>query len=362
MRRLFAVCLATLVLSHCDGAGFNATNAKQTPAKKPADKASKGDDDDNKGTGPKAPTKSPAKPVTGGNGAREDAPLLVKIGDKLNLCDKAGIKSAAEGSKSADDSKASFDAKSCTVSGVASGPVKVTVNGPDGPKEIFVKVLEPGEGNDDATVAADPVPGTATMLPGDVQPVVENFASDLVCSDKKYRIDAKCVDSVPIYRWFNGTNGDHFYTPSAGPGCQGKVSSAAECGGETVNEGGWHFEGIGFWALPLDQPPHPKLQKFYRLFAGALGDHFYTISEPEMQASTQHGYTLEGFYQVFPTQQPFTKPIHRWYNSASGDHFYTFAAGPGCEGKNAAAAECGGETVNEGGWHYEGIAGFLFPG
>jgi len=30
----------------------------------------------------------------------------------------------------------------------------------------------------------------------------------------------------------------------AGPTCQGKKASAPECGGETVNEGGWHYESI----------------------------------------------------------------------------------------------------------------------
>ncbi len=363
MLRHFVASVLCASLVACSDSDFASGDKKSTKAQpNPKESVTSEDGDEPEGDGKKDGKKNPgttSAPVL----PTEDKPLKLKPGDELNLCEKFKV-TGAEGSSSAPE-VASFDAAKCDLKALKDGPAKILVKGPDGKERtIFVQV---GEDSD----LASGNPGTGSEIEGAPVPpgsggaiAVEDFASELVCANRKYRIGDECVDAIPIHRWFNPTKGDHFFTPAAGPGCVGKSSAAAECGGELVNEGGWtNYEGIAFYAMPLDRPAVPGLAPFYRLFKGASADHFYTTSEAEKNnAVTSLGFVLEGAYQVFAKEEPFTKPIHRWYNPTNGDHHFTFAAGPGCVGKSSTAAECGGEKVNEGGWtNYEGVAGYLFP-
>jgi hypothetical protein len=63
----------------------------------------------------------------------------------------------------------------------------------------------------------------------------------------------------------------------------------------------------------------------YRLYNSSTGDHFYTTSTAERDnAIAQYGYVSEGTAgNVFVAQQPGTTDLYRLYNSSTGDHFYT---------------------------------------
>ncbi|MCJ8278204.1 MAG: hypothetical protein MJK18_15295, partial [Bdellovibrionales bacterium] len=234
---------------------------------------------------------------------------------------------------------------------------------------------------------------------------------------------------VPLYRWYNPTNGDHFYTISASEQCMGQSSNSIHCGGETVNEGGWHYEGITAYVVGPkngNQCPHSMIgglclqtQDVNRFYLPTVGDHFYSVAsascagqnncDNEMlgayefertefktpvnisvanqrhfvrllrawnPTSGDHIYTTNleefnaitssGLYRaenaelwVSPTPRAGFVALYRWYNSTNGDHFYTISANEQCMGQTSSSAQCGGETVNEGGWHYEGVAGYV---
>ena len=61
----------------------------------------------------------------------------------------------------------------------------------------------------------------------------------------------------------------------------------------------------------------------YRLWNGTVGDHFYTTSSAEVNSVENSGYVYEGVAAyVFPTQASGFVPLYRYYNSTVGDHFY----------------------------------------
>ncbi len=97
-----------------------------------------------------------------------------------------------------------------------------------------------------------------------------------------------------------------------------------------------------------------KLQKLYRLYNPASGDHFYTASESERDWAIEvAGYGGEGdvgFVADAPSDSGSvdTMPLYRLYNPESGDHFYTTAA----DERDWAASNLG--------YNDEGIAGHVF--
>lgn len=85
----------------------------------------------------------------------------------------------------------------------------------------------------------------------------------------------------------------------------------------------------------------------YRLYAGAVGDHFYTTSWQERDiAIVTHGYVYEGIAcYVFAGQVPGTCPLYRLWSDS--DHFYTLSWA---------------EALNSR-YSYEGVTGYLYaPG
>lgn len=104
----------------------------------------------------------------------------------------------------------------------------------------------------------------------------------------------------PIYRYYNGGVGDHFYTRTSG----GYPS--------------WGYEGVAFNAYSYKAV---NTVPVYRYWNGR--DHFYT-TEP----GAPTGYSSEGIeFYAFNAQLPGTVPIYRYYNSRTGDHFYVRQAG-----------------------------------
>lgn len=120
---------------------------------------------------------------------------------------------------------------------------------------------------------------------------------------EKYIADRQVKDlgDVPIYRYFNPTSGDHFYSQNF-----------------TV-PAGYIFEGIEFYAF--QNANNPNTVPIYSFFNSINGDHFYSRN-----ANTPaRGYIPEGirFYAYSDAVNPNVVPIYRFYNSAVGVHFYS---------------------------------------
>jgi len=80
-------------------------------------------------------------------------------------------------------------------------------------------------------------------------------------------------DCLPAYWFRSSTLGAHFYTISE-PEKQMLLDNYA---------GVWTYEGVAFYAYPEGTQP-PDTSPVYRFWSGTLGHHFYTISEAERDA------------------------------------------------------------------------------
>jgi hypothetical protein len=148
---------------------------------------------------------------------------------------------------------------------------------------------------------------------------------------------------VPVYRYWQPSVGDHFYT-----------TSTSEIGdvelGATGNYG-YIYEGIGFYIASSLCDSNTAL---YRYYQGSIYDHFYTTSADEIGTTTagavgNYGYTFEGilgYCDPAETARADMVPLYRYYNSAIGDHFYTISY-----------SELGAGGY---GWSYEGIQCYVY--
>jgi hypothetical protein len=114
------------------------------------------------------------------------------------------------------------------------------------------------------------------------------------------------VLSVPVFRYWNPLNTDHFYT-----------TNWAELG---AGKYGYIFEGIQCYSYPSQVPGSIPL---YRYWNAPRGDHFYTTSWAEL-GSGKFGYAYEGVQTyVFSAAAANRVPLYRYWNAVAGDHFYT---------------------------------------
>jgi hypothetical protein len=93
---------------------------------------------------------------------------------------------------------------------------------------------------------------------------------------------------VPLGRLYNPGNGEHFYTANR------------QEGQRAIRQLGYTFEGVaGYVAAAPD--PASGLVPLYRLYNPSSGDHFYTTSRPEgFNARDQLGYQYEGMIGYVP--------------------------------------------------------------
>jgi len=122
-----------------------------------------------------------------------------------------------------------------------------------------------------------------------------------VCGPRTFKVNNVCVPALPVFRWYQPSGADHFYTMVAGAACQGKNKLAVECGykspthhGETVNEGKYSFEGAGWYTIENIDPKNVQIHRIYRLYNGR--DHLYVRTEEERAHAKTIGYTDEGFF------------------------------------------------------------------
>jgi Repeat of unknown function (DUF5648)/Papain family cysteine protease len=113
-------------------------------------------------------------------------------------------------------------------------------------------------------------------------------------------------DLAPLYRYWNGQGGDHFYTTDWNELGTGKY--------------GWGFEQVQCYVYTTQKPNTVPL---YRYWNGQACDHFYTTNWNEL-GSGKYGWTFERIQCYVPnTQQPGSVPLYRYWNAQCADHFYT---------------------------------------
>ncbi|NTW28848.1 MAG: multicopper oxidase domain-containing protein [Coriobacteriia bacterium] len=133
-----------------------------------------------------------------------------------------------------------------------------------------------------------------------------------------HTIDATFVSDrmMPVFRFYNVKNGDHFYT-----------ASVAERDAIVVN---WPtvftYEGIAY-SVNLDNPANNT--PLYRFYNHVRDTHFFTASAAEKDmviATWPTIFTFEGVaYNVSATAAANTTAVYRFYNVQNGGHFYTIS-------------------------------------
>ncbi len=121
------------------------------------------------------------------------------------------------------------------------------------------------------------------------------------------------VVGVPAYRFFNGSTGAHFFTT-------GKV----EADGLLADfSSPFRYEGPAFWVAGATSAGLSPVYRFYNVTNGV---HFYTISDSERASlqtrSSVFQYEGVAYYASQVAGQGFF-PLYRFYVPSKGFHFYT---------------------------------------
>jgi hypothetical protein len=117
---------------------------------------------------------------------------------------------------------------------------------------------------------------------------------------------------APVYRFYNVTNGTHFFTNSAAE--RDHVIATWP----TI----FNFEGVAYNTNPAN-----NTQPLTRLYNRVSRSHFYTASPAEAASALAKWptvFSLDGpTYAVNPGQVPNSVAVYRFYNLRNGSHFYT---------------------------------------
>jgi hypothetical protein len=144
---------------------------------------------------------------------------------------------------------------------------------------------------------------------------------------------------TPVYRFWNASTNDHFYTISSNEGFPA----------------GYISEGVSF---NLSAVPAPGLVPVYRYYKHDVHDHFYTTNQSEIGVVAQgmagnHGYVCEGVLgYISPNPIPGTIPVYRYWKASIHDHFYTTKS-------SEVGTVTTGVTGNHG-YMSEGVLGYAF--
>ena len=145
------------------------------------------------------------------------------------------------------------------------------------------------------------------------------------------RCDDRDACRTAVYRLYNGSTGEHFYTVS--PSENGGGAFALELGGSpayylyTANPGG--------------------LLNFNRCYM-SYGKHFYTTVNSPVCEGRSPGSVESVMGYLSPAAQCGAVPLYRLYRGANGDHYYTLSA----DERDA--------LVRNGSYVSEGIAGYVW--
>jgi hypothetical protein len=122
-----------------------------------------------------------------------------------------------------------------------------------------------------------------------------------------------------VHRFWSGALGRHFYTIS-------EVEKEYLC---TNFSDVWTYEGVAYHAYSTDSDPDVK--PVYRFWSDKLSGHFYTLDEDEKDwliTQYSHIWTFEGavFYAYPEGQQPpWSRPVYRLWSPTGTTHFYTIS-------------------------------------
>lgn len=156
--------------------------------------------------------------------------------------------------------------------------------------------------------------------------------NQLLPSDNKIAQGNNSVNAVayPLYRYYNASTGDHFYTTNY---------NELKCGGS-----GYVFEAI---QSHIFKTQYSGTAPLYRYWNATISDHFYTTNWNELGPG-RYGYAYEGIQgYIYPSVYTGTVALYRYWNATVGDHFYTTNWNELGYGKN--------------GYVYEGIQGYVYP-
>jgi hypothetical protein len=143
-------------------------------------------------------------------------------------------------------------------------------------------------------------------------------------------LDVTPTAVVSLYRYWNPSAGDHFYT-----------TRYVELGSGRY---GWMLEGV---QCQVHEQQLQNSVPLYRYWNPGIGDHFYTTRWAEL-GSGRYGWGYEGIQcYVFQTMVAGTVPLHRYWNPSIGDHFYTTNWSELGSGRH--------------GWYHEGIQCYVYP-
>lgn len=143
-------------------------------------------------------------------------------------------------------------------------------------------------------------------------------------------IDQAGISPVPLYRYWNPSMYNHFYTTDFG-----------ELGNGAF---GYSFERVQCHVFATQVPGSLPLNRYY---CPDSGDHFYTTNpnEPGPGLPCYQFERVECY--VYPTQFPGTVPLYRYYEPNAVDHFYT--------------TDFNELRTGAMGWYLEGIQCYVFP-
>jgi hypothetical protein len=153
---------------------------------------------------------------------------------------------------------------------------------------------------------------------------------------------------VPVYRFWSGAQGSHFYTTNAG-------EKAKLINGQSK---AWVYEGIAFYCYNDAAAPSsevPTQTAVYQFWSPVFKSYFYTANEAEKNRVVQNypaAWTYEGiaYYAFADSTAPGVAPVYRFWSGSLGTHYYTTDA--------ARKAELIQTQSNV--WAYEGIAFYCY--
>jgi len=124
-------------------------------------------------------------------------------------------------------------------------------------------------------------------------------------------------DSIAVYRFFDSTNGTQFLT-----------ADVAERNNVIETRPDLTYEGLGMGAIS-PTAGDPDAVPIYRFFDTTNGAHFFTASESEKNqiVASKHNLMLEQTsFNEHSTQQVGDVPVYRFFDASSGTHFFTDSA------------------------------------
>jgi hypothetical protein len=157
---------------------------------------------------------------------------------------------------------------------------------------------------------------------------------------------------TPVYRFYNNTNGTHFYTASYEEMLDVQSKWPAV----------FAYEGVSFYVdyMLESTAVEPSISfssvPLYRFYNVKSKSHFYTISAEErdaIKAKWPTVYTYEGvaFHVFADNEYGDFAPVYRFYNKLNGSHFYTIS-----DDEKALVQSLWGTVYT-----YEGIAFYARP-